>query len=152
MNRFSFKNFFSRTKVDRRKRDRVKNSNSTILIVDDSRTAVRALKKLLEQAGYNALVAMDGEQGIRMAKLHKPNLIFMDLVMPGINGFQATRMIRRDVLIKDIPIVIISGNEQASEKFWGTRIGANGFLAKPVTRKNFFQSIDNILNSNFSAS
>ncbi len=94
---------------------------------------------------------MDGEQGIRMAKLHKPNLIFMDLIMPGINGFQATRMIRRDVLIKDIPIVIISGNEQAAEKFWGTRIGANGFLAKPVTRKNFFQSIDNILNSNFIA-
>ncbi len=152
MNRFSFKKLFSRANNDRRKQDRVKNNNSTILIVDDSRTVTHALKKLLEQAGYNALIATDGEQGIRMAKQHKPNLIFMDLIMPGINGFQATRLIRRDALIKDIPIVIISGNEQAAEKFWGTRIGANGFLAKPITRKNFFHSIDEILNSESIAS
>jgi len=147
MTRFSFKNFFSRTNANRRKARRAQNTESTILIVDDSRTVIHVLQKLLEQAGYKALVAMDGETGIRMAKQHKPNLIFMDLVMPGINGFQATRMIRRDVVIKDIPIIIISGNNAASEKFWGKRIGANGFLTKPITRKNFFHSIDTILNS-----
>jgi len=152
MTRFSFKNFFSRTNANRRKARRAQNTESTILIVDDSRTVIHVLQKLLEQAGYKALVAMDGEQGIRMAKQHKPNLIFMDLVMPGINGFQATRMIRRDVGIKDIPIIIISGNNAASEKFWGKRIGANGFLSKPITRKNFFHSIDTILNSNSIAS
>lgn len=146
MSRFSFKNLFSRSDVDRRNRNRSQRYNATILIVDDSRTVVHALKTVLEQAGFKALIAMNGEQGIRVAKMHKPDIIFMDLVMPGINGFQATRMIRRDAIIKDIPIIIISGNEQAAEKFWGTRIGANGFLAKPITRKNLFQAVDKILN------
>ncbi|NOX42215.1 MAG: response regulator [Gammaproteobacteria bacterium] len=146
MKRFSFKNFFSRTSSERRKRGRAQRYNATILIVDDSRTVVHVLKTLLVKAGFKALTAMTGEQGISMAKIHKPDLILMDLVMPGINGFQATRMIRQDPLIKDIPIVIISGNEQAAEKFWGIRIGANGFLAKPITREKFFETIDEILN------
>jgi twitching motility two-component system response regulator PilH len=102
----------------------------------------------LEQAGFKTLTALNGELGVELAKAHIPDLILMDLVMPGINGFQATRIIRRDEITKDIPIVIISGNEQASEKFWGTRIGASGFLPKPITREELFKSIDELLQLN----
>jgi len=149
MNHFSFKNIFSRTGRDRRLNERPENGyNATILVVDDSRTVLHSLKKMLEQAGFKTLTALNGEQGVELAKAHKPDLILMDLVMPGINGFQATRIIRREETTKDIPIVIISGNEQASEKFWGTRIGASGFLPKPITREELFKSIDELLKLN----
>lgn len=146
MSHFSFKNIFSRSGRERRTNERPENGyDATILIVDDSRTVLHSLKKILEQAGFKTLTALNGELGVELAKAHKPDLILMDLVMPGINGFQATRIIRRDEITKDIPIIIISGNEQASEKFWGTRIGASGFLPKPITREELFKSIDELL-------
>jgi len=149
MKRFSIKNIFARTGKNRRLTKRPVNGyDATILVVDDSRTVLHALKKTLEQAGFKTVTALSGEQGIRIAKVHKPDLIFMDLVMPGINGFQATRLIRRDTITKNIPIVIISGNDLASEKFWGARLGANGFLAKPIIRKKFFESISELLDLN----
>lgn len=124
---------------DRRSEERVKLPGSaTILIVDDSKTAIAVLTKTLEPTGYSLLSAMNGEEGIEMAKQHKPDLILMDIIMPGLNGFQATRILRKEPITQDIPIVIISGNEQATEKFWGLRVGANGFLAKPVEREELF--------------
>jgi len=146
MKHFSIKNIFARTGKDRRSRARSENGyNATILIVDDSRTVLHSLKKILEQAGFEVLTALNGETGVHLAITHKPDLILMDLVMPGINGFQATRMIRRDEITKDIPIVIISGNEQASEKFWGARLGASGFMAKPIVREELFKSINELI-------
>ena len=112
--------------------------DATILIVDDSRTAIAVLTKTLEPTGYSIISAPDGEQGIDMAKLHQPDFILMDVIMPGLNGFQATRILRKEESTKNIPIIIISGNEQATEKFWGLRVGANGFLSKPVDRKELF--------------
>jgi len=109
-----------------------------MLFVDDSRTANAVLKKILEPAGYSIISAADGEEGIAMAKFHQPDLILMDVIMPGLNGFQATRILRKEDATKNIPILIISGNEQATEKFWGLRVGANGFLAKPVDRGELF--------------
>lgn len=124
---------------DRRGVERVKlPDDATILIVDDSRTAIAVLKKTLEPTGYSIISAATGEEGIDMAKLHQPDLILMDIIMPGLNGFQATRILRKEETTKDIPIIIISGNEQATEKFWGLRVGANGFLGKPVDRYELF--------------
>ena len=144
-----FKNLFSKPNKDRRTDIRPENGyNATILIVDDSRTVLASLKKILQQGGFQSITAINGEEGVQMAKQHKPNMILMDLVMPGINGFQATRMIRRDPETENIPIIIISGNEQASEKFWGTRIGANGFLPKPITRDKLFDIIGETLDLN----
>ena len=141
-----FKNFFSKSEKDRRSDDRPENGyNATILVVDDSRTVLASLKKILQQGGFQTITAINGEEGVQMAKQHKPEMILMDLVMPGINGFQATRMLRRDPTTENIPIIIISGNEQASEKFWGTRIGANGFLPKPITRDKLFEIITEVL-------
>lgn len=139
---FSLKSIFASNKkndTDRRGEERVKlPDNAKILIVDDSRTAIAVLKKTLAPTGYDIISAENGEEGIEMAKQHKPDLILMDVIMPGLNGFQATRILRKEASTKDIPIIIISGNEQATEKFWGLRVGANGFLPKPVNRKELF--------------
>ena len=139
---FNLKSIFGghqKSDEDRRSHERVKlPDEATILIVDDSRTAVAVLKKVLEPTGYNIISAASGEEGIDTAKLHKPDLILMDVIMPGLNGFQATRILRKEEITKDTPIIIISGNEQATEKFWGLRVGANGFLPKPINRSDLF--------------
>lgn len=140
---FNLKSMFGGSKddagADRRGKQRVElPADATILIVDDSRTAIAVLKKTLEPTGFSIISAPSGEEGIDMAKLHKPDLILMDVIMPGLNGFQATRILRKDELTQNIPIIIVSGNEQATEKFWGLRVGANGFLAKPVERAELF--------------
>lgn len=138
---FNLKSFFGggENDKDRRSDERIQlPGEATILIVDDSRTAIAVLKKTLEPTGYSIISALNAEEGIDMAKTHKPDLILMDIVMPGLNGFQATRILRKEADTADIPILIISGNEQATEKFWGMRVGANGFLAKPVDRSELF--------------
>ena len=119
--------------------------NTTILIVDDSRTMVYMLKSMLEPAGYNTLEAGSGEQAIEMAKLHCPSLILMDVVMPGMNGFQATRMLRKDSVTANIPIIIISATEQPTEEIWSKRLGANGFMSKPIARGMLFGKLEQIL-------
>jgi len=149
---FNFKSIFGASEDkdrDRRSAERVKlPDDATILIVDDSRTAIAVLKKTLEPTGYSIISAPDGEEGIEMAKLHQPDLILMDVIMPGLNGFQATRILRKEPVTQSIPIVIISGNEQATEKFWGLRVGANGFLAKPVERAKLFHLLrEHLLNA-----
>lgn len=140
---FNLKSLFGTTHSDgvndRRSEERVKlPKEATILIVDDSRTAIAVLTKTLEPTGYTIISAANGEDGIEMAKQQQPDLILMDVIMPGLNGFQATRILRKEELTKEIPIIIISGNEQATEKFWGLRVGANGFLPKPVNRAELF--------------
>ena len=148
---FNFKSMFGGNKErgnqERRGSGRVVlPDEAIILIVDDSRTAIAVLKKTLEPTGYSIISAASGEEGIDMAKLHKPDLILMDVIMPGLNGFQATRILRKEEITKDIPIIIISGNEQATEKFWGLRVGANGFLPKPVDRAELFHLLREHLN------
>jgi CheY-like chemotaxis protein len=141
---FNFKSIFTRTQGglasdDRRSDERIKlPETATILIVDDSRTAIAVLRKTFAPTGYTILSALNAEEGIEIAKNDKPDLILMDIVMPGLNGFQATRVLRKDPLTQHIPIIIISGNEQATEKYWGLRVGANGFLGKPVDRLELF--------------
>jgi CheY-like chemotaxis protein len=116
-----------------------------ILIIDDSKTVQYLMKKMLMQRGYDVLQAYDGKSGIILAKKHKPSLIIMDVMMPGINGFQATRFIRKDLEIAHIPIIIISGNKQASEKFWAAKLGASHYMSKPFSRSDLFKILDETL-------
>ncbi|MFV1983469.1 MAG: PleD family two-component system response regulator [Thiohalomonadales bacterium] len=142
------KNLFNRTTTQKDRRTRSRSSNkpsATILIVDDSRTVVHMLKTALTQAGYTTLAAADGERGIQLARSHRPDLILMDVIMPGINGFQATRLLRKDPTTSDIPIIIISGSEQATEKVWVMRLGANDFIPKPIERGPLFTKVEQIL-------
>lgn len=144
MDRFSFLSLFSRKKAekDRRGGDRPQAPvGATILIVDDSRTVQFSLRNMLQQAGYQILEARNGENGIELARQHRPNLIFMDVVMPGMTGFQATRALRKIEETQNIPIIVMSGNEQATEKFWVIKIGANDFMTKPFQRKTVFEKL-----------
>lgn len=150
MARLAIKDLFLRSDKtkDRRTRTREPISGRTVLIVDDSRTVVHALKTILEQAGYSTLAAADGKRGIELAIEYMPDLILMDIIMPGLNGFKATRMLRKEKRTESIPIIIMSSNEQATEKFWGLRLGANEFLSKPIKRSSLFGMLDEfVLNS-----
>lgn len=147
MKRFTLKNLFTRSSginavKERRSRPRPPGGyNLTILIVDDSRTVVAAFTKVLKQAGFKIISATNGTEGVAAAKAHMPDLILMDVVMPGLNGYQATRQIRKHDATSEIPIIIVSGEQRATEQFWGKRVGANAFLTKPVDRGLFFGEI-----------
>lgn len=117
----------------------------TVLIVDDSRTALHVLKTMLEQSGFSTYTAAGGEEGLEMARTRLPGLILMDVVMPGLNGFQATRLLRKDPRTRDIPIILISGNQQLTEEVWGRRLGANDFLSKPIERGVLFEKVESLL-------
>ncbi len=135
--------------VERRKRARINAREGTrVLIIDDSRTIVTALKKFLRSAGYETMEAEDAESGLDQLREHKPDLIFLDIVLPGMNGFAALRAIRRDPMTRDIPVIMMSGNEQAMEQFFGTRIGADDFMKKPFSRYEIFFRIERLLDEN----
>lgn len=110
-----------------------------VLIVDDAETQIASIIKMLEKHGHEVILAPDGESGVRMTKEHKPDLVLMDIVMPGLNGFQATRQITHDEETKHIPVVLISTKDQETDKVWGSRQGAKGYLVKPVSEEMLLQ-------------
>lgn len=131
---------------ERRKRERIDARPGTkALIIDDSATVVAALKKILESAGYTTLEAPDAESGMGIARGKHPDIIFLDIVLPGMNGFAALRALRRDPVTHDIPVIMISGNELATEQFFGSRIGADDFMKKPFSRLEVFARIGRLL-------
>ena len=133
---------------DRRDKPRTNARQGTrVLIVDDSPTVVALLRKLLQQNDYVTLTAGDAEQGVAIALEEQPDLIFLDIVLPGMNGFAALRALRRDPRTKDIPVIMISGNEQATEQFYAQRIGADDFMKKPFSRAEVFMRIERLLNA-----
>ena len=104
-----------------------------VLIVDDSPTEVHVMKTVLEKHGFETAAATDGAECLELARQIRPDLILMDVVMPGMNGFQATRTLARDPATQSIPIVMISTKSQETDKIWGLRQGAIDFLVKPVS-------------------
>ena len=103
-----------------------------IMIVDDSPTDIHLLKKILEKNGFNTLTASDADEGIQVAKREKPDLILMDVVMPGLNGFQATRELSSDPATSAIPVIIVTRKDQQVDRVWGMRQGARDYITKPV--------------------
>ena len=104
-----------------------------VLIVDDSPTDVHVMQTALEQSGFRTASAADGGEGIRKARELHPDLILMDIVMPGLNGFQATRELAADPATRSIPVIMVSSKSQESDRVWGLRQGAVDYLVKPVT-------------------
>ncbi len=134
------------TFVERRRRARVNARDGTrVLIIDDSPTIAIALRKMLGSVGFIPLHAPDAEKGIEMAHRELPDLIFLDIVLPGMNGFAALRALRRDARTRPIPVIMMSGNEKATEQFFGTRIGADDFMKKPFSRLEVFSRIERLL-------
>ncbi|MEA5445251.1 response regulator [Gammaproteobacteria bacterium AB-CW1] len=105
---------------------------ATVLIVDDSPTEVHVFKSQLEKAGYEVIAAESGEEGLEKARSEKPDVIIMDVVMPGMSGFQATRQLAKNDNTRDIPVIIITTKDQETDKIWGMRQGAIAYLVKPV--------------------
>jgi twitching motility two-component system response regulator PilH len=103
-----------------------------IMIVDDSPTDMHLLKKILEKNGFNTLTAADADEGIKVAKRERPDLILMDVVMPGLNGFQATRELSSDPDTSAIPVIIVTRKDQQVDRVWGMRQGARDYITKPV--------------------
>ncbi|MEP6897807.1 MAG: response regulator [Rhodanobacter sp.] len=118
-----------------------------MLVVDDSPTIRAVLGKMLGQEGYAVLKACDGHRAIELARSEQPALIFLDVVMPGMNGFTVLRKLRHDPLARDIPIIMISGNQQATEQFYVQRYGADDFMKKPFGRDEICQRIGQLVAS-----
>lgn len=103
-----------------------------ILIVDDSSTARHFLFDVLAKAGYEVIAAENGDEAILKAKAEMPDLILMDVIMPGINGFQATRSITKDDDTKHIPVLMLTSKDTETDRIWGMRQGATDLLSKPI--------------------
>jgi twitching motility two-component system response regulator PilH len=112
-----------------------------ILIVDDSPTERHVLNDMLGKAGFDVVASDSGEDAIAKAKQAQPDLILMDVVMPGLNGFQATRAISRDAETKNIPIIICTSKSQETDKIWGMRQGARDYIVKPVDKDELLAKI-----------
>lgn len=103
-----------------------------VLIVDDSPTDVHVMQKALELHGFTTAAASDGSEGLRLARELQPDLILMDIVMPGVNGFQATRQLANDPATRTIPVIMVTSKSQETDRIWGMRQGAVDYLVKPV--------------------
>ncbi|MEE8542245.1 MAG: response regulator [Gammaproteobacteria bacterium] len=104
-----------------------------VMIVDDSPTQIHIMKKALEKHGFDTVSATSGSECITLAREMRPDLILMDVVMPGVNGFQATRALTRDPCTQSIPVVMVTSKSQETDRIWGLRQGAVDYIVKPVT-------------------
>jgi len=116
-----------------------------MLVVDDSPTICAVLGKMLGHEGYAVSRATDGESAIQLARDEQPVLIFLDIVLPGMNGFAVLRALRHDPQTRHIPIVMISGNQQATEQFYVQRFGADDFMRKPFGRDEVCKRIEQLV-------
>lgn len=116
-----------------------------VLIVDDSREDVKRASAFLQQAGHEVLVASDGAEGVALARNELPDLILMDVVMPGLNGFQATRQLSNDTATRHIPVIVVSGKDQETDKVWALRQGARAYLTKMIQKESLFDAIGKVV-------
>ena len=113
-----------------------------ILIVDDSPTERHYLSEILARGGFDVVTSDSGEDALQKAKALLPDLILMDVVMPGMNGFQATRAITRDEATKNIPVLICTTKSQETDRIWGLRQGARDYMVKPVQSEALLKKIE----------
>lgn len=116
-----------------------------ILLIEDSPTEAAVMVQLLERNGHQVTTAGSAEDGIASCKRDKPDLVLMDIILPGMNGFQATRQLSKDPATKDIPVIIVTTKDQETDKVWGTRQGAKSYLVKPVEEDDLVRVLDSVL-------
>lgn len=116
-----------------------------ILIVDDSPTQTMSLAKILKKHGHDVITAKDGTEGVEVAKAELPDLVLMDVVMPGVNGFQATRQITKNPSTSHIPVIICTTKDQETDRIWGERQGAKGYITKPVEEAVLIETVNTFL-------
>ena len=118
---------------------------AVVLIIDDSPTELHLFQNMLEKAGFDTLVADSGEEGLKAARTAHPDCILMDIVMPGMNGFQATRKLTQDPDTAGIPVIMITNKDQETDKIWGMRQGAVEYLVKPIDSKQLVAKINAVM-------
>ena len=116
-----------------------------ILIVDDEQDIVESLKFVLEAAGYNCYTAIDGEEGLRLAKEIIPDLIILDVMMPKINGYKISRLLKYDSKYKNIPILMITARSQEEDKLIGEETGADEYITKPFDLDDVLKQVEKYL-------
>ena len=118
-----------------------------ILIVDDSPSQLFGIQRMVEKIGHESMTAEDGTAGVELAKQALPDLVLMDVVMPGLNGFQATRMLSREPATQHIPVVLVTTKDQDTDRMWGLRQGAKAYLTKPFSEDELAEVIERIFNA-----
>ena len=113
----------------------------TILIVEDNQSDRSRLERLLSDAGYQVSSASNGNEALASVKRTKPDAILMDVNMPGMDGFAATRALRGDDATRDIPVVLVTAKDQKADKAWGQMLGAKGYVTKPYTDDQMLQQV-----------
>ncbi len=116
-----------------------------ILVVDDSSTQISGVTKILETKGHVVITADDGAKAVELASSELPDIILMDVVMPGLNGFQATRQITRNPDTEHIPVIMLTSKDQETDKVWAQRQGASDYITKPPDESDLLQKIDALL-------
>jgi twitching motility two-component system response regulator PilH len=116
-----------------------------ILIVDDSPSQLLGIKRIVEKLGHEAFSAEDGAAGVEVAKQELPDLILMDVVMPNLNGFQATRTISKNPETAHIPIILVTTKDQETDKVWGMRQGAKAYVTKPIKEEDLVKTLNEFL-------
>ncbi|MAR89822.1 MAG: twitching motility response regulator PilH [Pseudomonadota bacterium] len=117
-----------------------------VLIVDDSPTETYKFKETLEKHGFEIITADNGADGVAVARQEQPDVVLMDVVMPGLNGFQATRQLHKGDDTKHIPVIIVTTKDQETDKVWGRRQGAADYLTKPVEEAVLIDTINRAIN------
>jgi twitching motility two-component system response regulator PilH len=118
---------------------------SRVLIVDDSPSQLVGMKRTVEKLGHEVITAEDGAAGVEVAKRELPDLILMDVVMPNLNGFQATRTISKDPKTSHIPIILVTTKDQDTDRVWGLRQGAKAYVTKPIDEAELTRTINEYL-------
>ncbi|MBL4681034.1 MAG: response regulator [Pseudomonadales bacterium] len=116
-----------------------------VLVVDDSPTEIYQFKDMLERLGYEVITAENGKDGVAIAVKEQPDCVLMDIVMPDMNGFQATRQICRGEKTSHIPVIIVSSKNQETDKVWGQRQGARGYVTKPVSGEELVSVMKSVM-------
>lgn len=120
---------------------------ANILIIDDSPTDVRVFTTLLEKAGHQVQAVDNAGDGIAQVRAQRPDLVIMDVIMPGINGFQATRTLARDPATAAVPVVMVTTKSMETDRVWGLRQGARAFITKPISERELLACIDELLSN-----
>ena len=118
-----------------------------ILIVDDSPSQLLGIQRIVEKLGHESLTAEDGAAGVEVAKRELPDMVLMDVVMPNLNGFQATRTLSREATTKHIPVILVTTKDQDTDRMWGMRQGARAYLTKPFAEADLTDVIGRLLGS-----
>ena len=115
-----------------------------ILIVDDSPSQLLGIQRIVEKLGHTWITAEDGVQGVELAKRELPDMVLMDVVMPNLNGFQATRTLARDEATRHIPVILVTTKDQDTDRMWGMRQGAKAYITKPFSEDELSEVLERV--------